>query len=96
MNRIVKYFKRKKQEKKYKEELHDHKIFILQAFYEMLNCKELEDIMYAEEIMLPLWMRALDHDDSKYDKEEFDAYRKNFFPVDIQEKRFNELAFEKA
>ena len=32
----------------------------------------------------------------KYDKEEFDAYRKNFFPVDIQEKRFNELAFEKA
>ena len=36
------------------------------------------------------------HDLSKYDTEEFDAYRKNFYPVNEEEKEANKDAFELA
>ena len=97
MNKIKKFFITKQKEKEYKKYLHDHKINILKAFYEILNCKELNNIFNKNpELVSSLWYRALEHDDSKYEKEEFNAYRKHYFPINIQEKRFNELAFEKA
>lgn len=36
------------------------------------------------------------HDLSKYSEEEFDAYRKNFFPIDKAEKKENEADFKLA
>lgn len=36
------------------------------------------------------------HDLSKYDSEEFDSYRKNFYPVSPEEKEANKEAFEVA
>lgn len=36
------------------------------------------------------------HDQSKYDSAEFDAYRKNFYPINEDEKKYNEKAFDKA
>ena len=36
------------------------------------------------------------HDLSKYEKEEFDAYRRNFYPVNDDEKNNNKESFDKA
>ena len=36
------------------------------------------------------------HDNSKYEIEEFDAYRKNYYPVNEEEKELNKEDFEKA
>ena len=96
MNKIKRYFLIRKKNKEYENYIHDHKINILKAFYEMLTCKNLENIFLDSNIVSKLWERALDHDDSKYEEKEFEAYRKNYFPIDEQEKNLNKLAFEKA
>ena len=43
-----------------------------------------------------LWERVLVHDESKYSEEEFIPYRKNFFPINAEEKENNKLDFDKA
>ena len=43
-----------------------------------------------------LYEQILKHDNSKYESEEFNAYRKNYFPVNTEEKELNKEDFEKA
>ena len=86
MNLIKRFFLKKQKEKEYKQYIDNHKIDILKAFYEMMECKELESLIYDPDILSPLWYRALEHDDSKYEKPEFNAYRKHYNPIDKQEK----------
>ena len=95
-NKIKRFFLKKKKEKQYKQYINQHKKDIIRAFYEMLNCKDLEWIMKDEQIFQPLWFRILEHDDSKFDKEEFNIYRKHFYPIDKKEKELNEDDFKKA
>ena len=96
MNLIKKIFKTHKQRKAYKKYIFDHQQNILKAFYEMTNCKDLEWIIKDPDIFWGLWDRALDHDISKYDKEEFEPYRKNYFPINEQEKKDNRKDFLEA
>lgn len=86
----------KEKEKEYKKYIKYHKQNILRAYIEFLNCEELKEIIYNADIFSPLYDRVLKHDDSKYSKEEFDAYRKQYHPINEQEKRLNKLAFEQA
>ena len=82
--------------KKYKKTVENHKRNILKAYYEMLECDGLEWIMKDPKIMHPLWIRALEHDDSKlYNKEEFKAYRKYYYPVSDKEYKDNLENYEK-
>ena len=98
MNLIKKIIIKKQKIKEYKNYIHDHKINVIRAFYEFLNCKELEDFVLNldTDALFALWDRVLDHDESKYDKIEFEAYRKEYYPIDAQERRLNKLAFDKA
>ena len=98
MNLIKKIIIKKQKIKEYKNYIHDHKINVIRAFYEFLNCKELEDFILNLDTnaLFALWDRVLDHDESKYDKIEFEAYRKEYYPIDAQERRLNKLAFDKA
>ena len=96
INIIKRFFIKKRKEKEYRQYINQHKKDIIRAYYEMLNCKDLEWIMKDNQIMQPLWFRILEHDDSKFDKEEFNAYRKNFFPIDKKEKEDNEDNFRDA
>ena len=73
--------KTRKKRKAYRNYIKDHKRLVLRAFYEMLQCKDMEWIMSDKEIMDKLWIRALEHDDSKFDKKEFEPYRKHYFLV---------------
>ena len=93
---LKKKIKKEKQKRLYNAYIYKHKKNVLRAFYEMLQCHDLEWIMQDPDIYKPLWIRALDHDDSKFDPEEYDAYRAHFFPIDKEEKEENAAAFEKA
>ena len=87
---------KKRKEKAYKKYIFNHKKNIIKAFYEMIECKDLNWILQDTKIIKALWLRILEHDDSKYEKEEFDAYRKNFFPINKEEKINNLKNFERA
>ena len=91
-NLIKKHQKRKE----YRKYIYKHKQNILRAFYEMTQCKDLEWIIKDPAILEPLWIRALEHDDSKYDIEEFEAYRKHYFPINKKEFENNEQEYLKA
>ena len=69
-------------ERKYKEDIDKHienvknqtEIFI-ECMTNYVTCDE------ALEIFNRLRYNVKNHDSSKYNKEEFDAYRKNFYPI---------------
>ena len=62
----------------------------------MIRCKDLEWIIQDPTIMKALWYRALEHDDSKFDEEEFEPYRKYFYPINEEEKENAKEDFQKA
>ena len=43
---------------------------------------------------MDLYEQILKHDNSKYESEEFNAYRKNYFPVNTEEKELDKKDFE--
>lgn len=85
----------KKNGKLYKQYIKQHKDNVLKAFDEMNENFIIRQIV-SPELLDKLYARALIHDDSKYSDEEFDAYRKNFFPINQQEKENNKKDFDKA
>lgn len=96
MNTFTKLYRTHKQRKAYRKYINEHKKNILRAYYEMLQCKDLEWIMRDKQIMEALWFRALEHDDSKFEEEEFEPYRKEYFPINLEEKYANKNAYEWA
>ena len=94
MNIISKFFKTRQQRKAFRKFLDKHKKNILKAYYEMLNCQDLEWIMQDPVMLDILWERILTHDDSKYEEDEFEYYRKHYFPIDKKEYIENEKEFE--
>jgi hypothetical protein len=95
MNKIKRFFKKRKAEKEYNNYIYAHKNYIYKAFFEMVNCRDLEWIIQDPEILNKLWDRAIDHDESKFSKEEYDAYRKHFYGID-EEESSNEIEFKYA
>lgn len=99
----IKYFikkikdniKIKKQTKLYIKYIVEHKKNIEKAFEEMRE-NSLIFQRYDDDILNALWERVLVHDESKYSEEEFIPYRKNFFPINAEEKENNKLDFDKA
>ena len=99
----IKYFikkikdniKIKKQTKLYIKYIVEHKKNIEKAFEEMRE-NSLIFQRYDDDILDALWERVLVHDESKYSEEEFIPYRKNFFPINAEEKENNKLDFDKA
>ena len=95
MNKIKDNKKIKKQTKNYKNYIKEHQENVRKAFEEI---KENPIIYqrYSGEILDALWERVLVHDESKYSEEEFIPYRKNFYPINAEEKEENKLDFDKA
>ena len=99
----IKYFikkikdniKIKKQTKLYIKYIVEHKKNIEKAFEEMKE-NSLIFQRYDDDILDALWERVLVHDESKYSEEEFIPYRKNFFPINAEEKENNKSDFDKA
>ena len=97
MMSLIKELKIKWKEKQYKNYIDDHKIKVELAFDEMTSCPDLDWIDWGkDDLAFKLRERVEKHDNSKYSPEEFDAYRKNFYPIDEIEKALNKEDFEKA
>ena len=95
ISKIKKYFKIKKNTRLYKKYIEEHKENIMKAFDEMKD----NHIIYqlgGDDLLNKLYNRAICHDASKYSIEEFEPYRKNFFPISQQEKEDNKETFKKA
>lgn len=90
-------------ERKYRKYIDEHKLNVKKAWdYMRQNPKCLDyissTIIDTNIISVINLVNDLvnNHDYSKYGPEEFDAYRKNFYPISPEEKDENKEAFEKA
>lgn len=94
-------------EKEYREYINEHKLNVQKAWNIMKNNNKImkyienvidEDIVHNafSSTIIMLDTNIFIHDDSKYSKEEFDAYRKRFFPISEEEKDNCKEEFDKA
>ena len=95
MNRFIYNIIKKIKEKEYIKYIENHKFLIEQAFDEMVMCPDMQWLTW-EFYHVDLYDRIKNHDNSKYEIEEFDAYRKNYYPVNEEQKELNKEDFEKA
>lgn len=93
---ILKIIKRKKKEREYIHYIDEHKENVIKAAKELYNCPKLIDLFMDDELSFLFWERIHNHDNSKYSKEEFDAYRKYYYPIDDEEKNNSKDEYEKA
>lgn len=88
-------------EETYKEYINEHKLNVQKAWERMKNNSECLKLFEKYFIYPSTDISMIDdmikhHDESKFGKEEFDAYRKNFYPINPEEKENNKEAFDKA
>lgn len=79
-------------DKEYVNYIEEHLSNVQKAFNELCD----KDIPEIQEYLNELHQKVKDHDNSKYSDEEFDAYRKNFYPINNEEKESNKDDFDKA
>ena len=94
MKNIIKKIATHIQEERYMRYVQKHRIKMADAYKEMLSCPEVMNL--GNEVLIMLKQRVVFHDITKFKAEEFDAYRKNFFPISKKEKEDNLENFEKA
>lgn len=82
-------------EYEYKKYIEEHLQNIRDAFVELSTCPDL-DWLITEDLSCKLFTRILLHDLSKYSEEEFNAYRKYYYPINEEEKNNAKVDFEKA
>lgn len=95
MNKYIKQIKIKIKEYQYKKYIEEHISNVREAYNEMINCPDLMDYL-NEEVCARLFERVQWHDSSKYSKEEFEGYRKYFYPINEMEKMSSKSLYDKA
>ena len=87
----------------YREYINNHKLNVQKAWETMKNNKNCIDFITKNLVNMDInaAIALIDeliknHDSSKFSTEEFDAYRKNFYPISEEEKESNKEAFELA
>ena len=84
----------------YTEYIDEHVKNVKKAWGEVQNkCHNIIVNLFNGYISTPMYMITNDiklHDQSKYSEYEFEAYRKNFFPISDEEKENNKEDFDKA
>lgn len=94
IKQIIKKVKTNQAENKYYKYIEQHRKYMVQAYIEMLACPVILEL--GDEVLNKLKHRVLTHDLSKYENEEFGAYRKHYYPINKQEKEDNLENFERA
>lgn len=72
-------------EKKYLKYLNTHRAAVQEALTELVMCSELSYLWEDEEFYNKLVDRIKTHDASKYGLQEFNAYRKYYYPINMKE-----------
>lgn len=92
----------RKQEIAYKNYVDEHIYNVKQAWFKMRQIRKIVDFIIREDqtnsafIMACIDNQIQTHDASKYSLDEWEPYRKNFNPVNAQEKEDNIADFERA
>lgn len=93
----------KHQENLYKEYINNHKLNVQKAWERMKNNSDCIELITKNflNITIDKAIELLDeliknHDMTKYSKQEFDAYRKEFYPITPEEKESNKENFDRA
>lgn len=92
----------KHQENRYKEYIYTHKLNVQKSWDNMKNnsiCMELISDKFMGNINIAIQLideLIKNHDNSKLSPEEFNAYRKEHYPVSPEEKEANKENYEKA
>ena len=92
----------REQEAKYREYIDNHRANVQKAWYNMKTnsrCMELitRELNTSTDAAISLIDELVEkHDLSKYEKEEFDTYRRYFYPVNDEEKEASKVAFDRA
>ena len=88
------------QEKKYKEYIDNHKKNVIETWEEIKNNKIIYNYILKESqnenIDKIMDINISAHDISKYEEEEWEPYRKHFYPVSKEEKKSSRNEFFKA
>lgn len=82
-----------KMEKKYKDYVDTHIANVNRAWKEEIS--KIDD-KFIQENKKAITEKVKNHDKSKYDEEEFDAYRANYDPINEKERANNEAKFQAA
>ena len=93
---LFKNLKIKKKEKEYLQYLSNHILAVKEGLMELVMCEELNYLWEDEEFYNKLLDRVNNHDASKYSEEEFNAYRKFYYPINEEEKNQSKEEFQKA
>lgn len=82
----------------YKDYIYEHMQNVQKAWNNMKNIPECLELInkYCPDSINVIDNMIKNHDQSKYSKEEFNSYRKQFFPINVEEKKQNKAAFDRA
>lgn len=91
----------RKNEKKYKKYVDEHRSNVKKAWENIKRNARIMDYSKQQVGNIEFFKMQMDtqiaaHDMSKYDIDEWEPYRKNFFPINDQEKEDNKSDFDKA
>lgn len=92
----------RQKEYEYKEYIQNHQLNVARAWAKIKDNKDcinlfLKYIDTTEDSLIESIGEFIrNHDASKFSKDEFDAYRKNFYPICPEEKESNKKAFDAA
>ena len=94
MKNIIKKIATHIQEERYMRYIMKHRRNMADAYKEMTSYPEILEL--GNEILIMLKQRVVFHDITKLMNDEFDAYRKHFFPINKKEKENNLENFNRA
>ena len=94
MKNIIKKIATHIQEERYMRYIMKHRRNMADAYKEMTSCPEILEL--GNEVLIMLKQRVVFHDITKLMNDEFDAYRKHFFPINKKEKENNLENFNRA
>ena len=90
----------KSQETKYKQYIDNHKNKVIETWQELKSNKIIYDYILSQsqskDIIETIDKNIPNHDNSKYGEEEWEPYRKRFYPINEEEKRASKKEFSKA
>ena len=94
MKNIIKKIATHIQEERYMRYIMKHRRNMADAYKEMTSFPEILEL--GNEVLIMLKQRVVLHDITKFMNDEFDAYRKHFFPINKKEKENNLENFNRA
>lgn len=99
MSNLSEIIEKTRKEREYMDYIKEHIQNVQKAFDEItnMNNEKIKELYSNDsELVNNVRNRVNVHDASKYSKEEFDAYRRNFHPINDEEKKNSKEDFDKA